>query len=163
MNLHQKLAAVGIGLLLAGAGFAIAQTTPVPTVTNVGPNDLFNDVVNGVPQVGNRYASASQIAGVPGYYNMGTISTDAAYHVTNGVTNIFAHATGTVTVETITTEPNPGDGKRECYWADQATTTLTWSANTGQTVDGNVVAAGTQYVSNCITFVTKNATWYSSN
>ena len=150
----------------AAVGFAVAQGVSVPKVANVGANDLFQDIVNGQPQAGNVYASAGQISGVQLYANETTAvngTGDPAYHFTNGVVNAFAHASGAITTATLTTEPNPTDGKRECWWADQTTTTLAWTANTGQTIDGNKHAAGIQYVSNCIVYQASNATWYSSN
>lgn len=155
------LALVGAAVLLGG-GFALAQAV-VPPVTNVGPTDVFQDIVGGAPSAGNKYATAAQINAVQGYKNLGTVSTDPAYVNTNGVFNIFAHGSGTITAVTITMEPNPADGKRVCYWADQTTTTLTWTANTGQTIDSNKHAAGVQYASNCMTYVASSATWFSSN
>jgi hypothetical protein len=149
-----------VGLFLAGA--AVAQTISVPQVVNVGPSDLFNDVVGGQPRAGNQYATAAQIAGVPGYHSFGTISADPAYTVPNGVTDLFGHGASTITAVTITTEPNPADGKRECYWADQTTTTLTWTANTGQTINANVPAAGVAKTSSCITYQASSATWFAS-
>ena len=153
-------------LVGVGVSMAISQTTPVPKVVNVGPTDLFQDVVAGSPVVGNVYATAAQINGVEGYKNLTTAvggTGDPAYTFTSGVVNAFAHGTGTIGTVTLTTEANPGDGQRECWWADQTTSTLTWTANTGQTVDSNVHAAGVQYISNCITYQASNKTWYSSN
>ena len=159
----KKIAGLAGLVLVAGIGFAIAQTISVPQVVSVGPTDLFADVVAGQPTNRSSYATAAQINGVQGYKNLGTVSTDPAYTVANGVTNIFGHAAGTVTAVTLTTEANPGDGKRECYWLDQTTTTLTWTANTGQTIGSNVLTAGVAKVTQCITYQASNATWYSSN
>ncbi len=147
---------------LIGLGAVVGQTMTLPQVVNVGPSDLFQDVVGGQPNAQSKYASAGQISGVSAYHNFGTITTDPAYTVPNGITNLFAHAAGTITTVTITTEPNPTDGKRECWWLDQTTSTLTWTANTGQTISANVHAAGVQYNANCITYVASSATWISS-
>lgn len=157
----KKIITIAVALL-GIAGFAFAQSV-VPKVTNVGPTDVFQDIVGGAPSAGNKYATAAQINAVQGYHNLGTVSTDPAYVNTNGVFNIFAHASGTITLVTITMEPNPADGKRVCYWADQTTTTLTWTANTGQSIDSNKHAAGVQYQSNCMTYVASSATWFSAN
>ena len=158
---------VFLATLIAGAlgvaGAVLAQSVTVPQVQSVGPTDLFNDVVGGQPKSGNVYARAAQINAVPGYKNLGTITTDPAYTVTSGVQNIFGHAAGTITVVTITLPISPGDGRRVCYWADQTTTTLTWTAGTGATVDSNVHAAGVQYNSNCVTYQASDATWHSAN
>ncbi len=70
------------------------------------------------------------------------------------------HAAGTITTSTITTEPNPTDGKRECYVLDQTTTTLTWTANTGQTVSTTIRASGVASVPTCIFYNATTATWY---
>ena len=104
-------------LLAVGLGLALAQGVVVPKVVAVGPNDLFQDIVNGQPQAGNFYASAGQISGVQLYANETAAvggTGDPAYHFVNGVVNAFAHATGAITTATLTTEPNPSDGKREC-------------------------------------------------
>lgn len=153
-------ALVGAAVLLGG-GFAFAQAV-VPPVTNVGPTDVFQDIVGGAPSAGNKYATAAQITNVPGYKFFGTITTDPAYTFTNGVTNAFAHAAGTITTVTLTTPPNPADGARLCWWLDQTTTTLTWTANTGQTIGSNVHAAGVQYNPNCVTYQASTTTWFGS-
>lgn len=154
---------VTLGLAaLFGIGSAFAQVPSIPKVTNVGTLDLFQDIQNGNPQAPSIYATAAQIAGVPGYKALGTISTDPAYTFTNGVTDLFAHAAGTLTLATLTTEPNPADGKRECWYLDQTTTTLTWTANTGQTINASVPAAGVAKNPNCITYVASSQTWFAS-
>lgn len=158
----RTLAFAAVALLGLGGSAALAQTIVMPQVTSVGPTDLFQDVVRGVPSAQNQYATAAQIAGVPGYHSFGTITTDPGYTVPNGVTDLFAHAAGSITLVTITTEPNPADGKRECWYLDQTTTTLTWTANTGQTINASVHAAGVQYNPNCITYVASSATWFGS-
>ena len=48
-------------LLFAGA--ASAQIVNVPQVTSVGPNDLFQNVINGVPQAPAYYASQGVLSG----------------------------------------------------------------------------------------------------
>ena len=153
---------IGALFAICFGGFALAQTISVPQVTNVGPTDLFNDVVGGSPKAGNVYATAAQIAGVPGYKNLGTVTTDPAYTVANGVSNIFGHGTTTISAVTITMEPNPADGKRICYVADQTTTTFAFVANTGQTVS-STRTAGVQYIPNCMTYSAATQTWYQSN
>ena len=44
----------------------LAQTQQPPQVQTVNPTDLFQDVVNGIPQAGNQYASALTLAGYNG-------------------------------------------------------------------------------------------------
>jgi hypothetical protein len=105
----------------------------------------------------------AQVTAISGYKDLGTISTDPAYTATTGVWNVFGHAAGTITAVTLTTPASPGDGQRLCYWADQTTTTLTFTANTGQTIDGSVLAAGVAKVSQCITYSSTTKAWRSSN
>ena len=161
MTFRKSLLAAGALFALAG-GLAIAQTPIVPQVVNVGPTDLFQDVVGGVPRAGNVYATAAQIAGVPGYASLGTLVTTNTYTFTNGVTDAFGHAAGTLAAIGLTTEPNPGDGKRECFYLDQIVSALTWTANTGQTINANVPAASAAKIPNCITYVAASATWFAS-
>lgn len=158
--IKKLLAIAAVALFGVAGGYAIAQV--VPKVTNVGPADVFNDVVGGVAGQSNKYATAAQITNVPGYKFFGTITTDPAYTFVNGVTNAFAHAAGTISTVTLTTPANPADGARICWWLDQTTTTLTWTANTGQTIGANVHGAGVQYNPNCITYQASSSTWFSS-
>jgi len=160
------LAALGaLGVL--GAGYAIGQVT-LPTVTSVGTHDLFNVLVNGVPVAGNRYATAAQINGVPGYKVLYS-GADAAgqtitYTQTSGVSNVFAYSSGSaITSVTITTDSSPGDGERLCYVGDgAATTSLTFTAATGQTIKPTI-SAGVSDVPICLTYVASAAAWYRSN
>lgn len=154
--------AAAAALMLAG-GYAIAQTIPVPTVVGVNPADLIPLVRNGVPQARTSYATAAMIAGVPGYANLGTLVTTNTYTFTNGVTDAFGHAAGTLAAIGLTTEPNPTDGKRECFYLDQVVTALTWTANTGQTIDSHVFGGATlAHQPYCITYVASSATWFNS-
>ena len=149
--------------LIAATPNGIITTTVVPTVTNVAPTDLFRDVQLGVPTAGSAYATAAQINGPQGYYNMGAFNTtSASYTAGNAVTNIFGYPTGTATLVTITMAPNPADGQRVCFLSTQTTSTLTFTANTGQTVT-NGPSAGVANVPLCMTYVASTATWERSN
>lgn len=158
----KKLLALGVALLIAG-GVALAQTIALPTVVSVASGvDLIQIVPGGVGHAGNQYTTANLITNVPGYHFFGTITTDPGYTIPNGITNVFAHAAGTITLVTLTTPANPGDGARACWYLDQTTTTLTWTANTGQTIGANVHAAGVTNTPNCITYQASSTTWFSS-
>lgn len=159
--MKKLLIALG-AVLLATGGLALAQAIPSTPVTGVGPTDVFVVIPGGVPSAQSKTATAGLITNVPGYKFFGTITTDPAYTFTSGVTNAFAHAAGTITTVTLTTPASPADGARICWWLDQTTTTLTWTANTGQTIGGNVHAAGVQYNPNCITYQQSSATWFGS-
>jgi hypothetical protein len=156
-----------IATLLAGAlgvGYALAQAVPVPQVAAVNATaDLIQVIPGGAPTARSVYGTAAQVTAISGYKDLGTITTDPAYTATTGVWNVFGHATGTITAVTLTAPASPGDGQRLCYWADQTTTTLTFTANTGQTIDASVLAAGVAKVSQCITFSSTTKAWLSSN
>ena len=53
------IAAAWLGWLAPLGGAAQAQ--PIPQVQNIGPNDLFPDIVNGNPAVPGYYANANQV------------------------------------------------------------------------------------------------------
>jgi hypothetical protein len=146
-----------------GLGALIAQTITAPGVIHVNPADLFLDVVNGQPTAQGVYARADQISSQWAYKDLGTITTDPAYTVTGAIVNIFGHSTGTVTAVTITTPVNPGDGRRICYYNDHTTTTLTFTASTGQSIDSNVVAAGVANIPACIVYNATSTVWKNSN
>lgn len=167
-------AAAAAALVLAG-GYALAQTAPTFQSAHVNPTDLFPHAVNGVATAQTQFVTAPQISGPEGYFALNK-GADAhgdtlTYTATAGVVNIFAYATtSAITSVTITTEANPGDGQRECYVSvGEATTTLTFTANTGQSLNAAVAAissasaASTTNTSICITYVANQATWYRSN
>jgi hypothetical protein len=79
------------GLLIAG-GFALkAQTIIIPKVTQIGVNDVFQDVVNGAPQAQNYYATAAQL-GVYGMTLSGAIDGNRLIGGDFG-TNLWAYTT----------------------------------------------------------------------
>ena len=146
---------------MAAAGIALAQTYPPPVVGTVGTADLFQDVVNGTGQSQSNYASAAQIAGVPGYVNGGVAVTAWTYTFGNSTTDYFIQPAGTLATGTLTAAASPSDGQRECFLSSQTQTALTWSANTGQTMN-NAPTAGVANVPACMTFSKASATWYRS-
>lgn len=54
-----------LGLLVAGGVGLLAQTISIPQVQNIGPSDLFQDIVGGMPSAQNQYATAAQIGTYP--------------------------------------------------------------------------------------------------
>ena len=112
----------------------------------------------------NVYGTVAQVA--PRYPAITTSARSRlipAYTAKTGEWNIFGHSTGTVTAVTLTTPASPGDGQRLCYYNDHTTTTLTFTANTGQTIDSNVVAAGVANIPACITYNGTTLAWKNSN
>lgn len=64
----KKLFGVALLASLAIGGFALAQQIPAPLVTfqvpivqAIGPNDVIQDIVGGIPTVGNQYVTAPQL------------------------------------------------------------------------------------------------------
>ncbi len=159
MKHRLPLLAGGAVLLALAGGIAIAQVT-VPKVLSVGPTDLFQVVVKGSPGPGNSYATAAQVSGVFGYKNGGAASTGFAYTFTAGQRYYFIQPADTLDAGALTTEANPGNGQVECLFSTQIVTALTWTANTGQTLDTAVPSAGAANALQCIQYNTSAAKWY---
>jgi hypothetical protein len=152
-----------IGLLVAATPNGVITGPVVPTVNNVGPTDLFQDIVGGVPRAQNFYVSAAQINGVQGYLNLGAFNTTTfTATLGNSTTNVFGQPAGTAASVTLNLPPIPGDGQRVCFLSTQTTTALTFAPNTGQTVT-NGPTAGVANVSLCMTYVAALSTWFRSN
>jgi hypothetical protein len=109
-----KIAAVAaLGIAVLGGYQALkAQTISVPQVTSIGASDLFQDVVGGVPVVGNVYASAALL----GNYSASLAGNNVTNDLIGGdfTVNLFQDG---ATVSTITTAAT--------YVADQ------WAAFSG--------------------------------
>ena len=156
---YRAILASVAGLAICAA-VAYAQTIVVPTVTSVGTTDLFLDVAGGQPTAQGVYATASQIANVPGYrYTVAT--TGFSITVPNGVSYELLNPAGTLATGTFTFAPNPGDGARSCFFSTQTQTAVTLTANTGQSVANAITAmtANTQY---CYTYDAALSTWERS-
>lgn len=160
--------ALVIGLVSFGAAVAQTQSPAlssqnlvIPQVPTIGTTDLFQDVVNGYPTAPSSYATAAQIAGVPGYVNGGAVVTAWTFTFANSQTSYFVQPAGTLATGTLTTAANPSDGQRECFLSTQTQTALTWSANTGQTIN-SAPTAGVANTPICITFAKASATWFRS-
>ena len=174
MKLNRNLLAGLFAAALAVGGLismATGQVTLPGLQSGMSQADQFLDVVNGVPQAQGQYALGIQISGVQGYEalygGLDAHGQTITYTATAGVTNIFAYATtSAITSVTITTEAHPGDGQRECYMGvGEATTTLAFTANTGQSLQTGAsgISAGVSNVGICITYVKSLAEWFRSN
>lgn len=82
---------LGIGAIVGAGAIALAQTISIPTVQAIGPTDLFQDVVGGVPVAGNVYASAAQL----GNYSATLPGNNAENALVGGdaTTNLFQRTT----------------------------------------------------------------------
>ena len=92
----------------------LAQTQQPPQVQTVNPTDLFQDVVNGIPQAGNQYASALTLAG----YNGSLPARANALVGGDATTNLFQRAT---TGASETTTVTYGGPDRWAYWSGTST------------------------------------------
>lgn len=117
-----NLAAAALAALLIG-GAAEAQY-PVPQVQSIGPNDLFQDVVNGIPQAQSFYASAALLSG--------TFSSAGANFIIGGdpSTNLFQRTL------TPTTAVTGGTGATVVYTADRW---ASWEALAGSTANSTAI------------------------
>ncbi len=154
-------ALIAAALVASLGGLALAQTFPAtPQVATIGTTDLFAVSVAGTPGMQAQYASAAQIAGVPGYvYNVPLTGFSLTF--ANSQTNMILNPAGTLATGTLITEPNPSDGQRECVLSTQTQTGLTWTANAGQSI-ANAPTALVANVPACMTYVKSLTTWERS-
>jgi hypothetical protein len=146
-------------LALAG-GYAIAQTYPVAILPTLSPStDVTNVVPGGVPQAQAQYAHLGQISGAILYQDLGVATTGNTYTYTSGQKVIFMRPSATLGAVTLVTESNPSDGQVECFTSTQTTTSLTWTAATGQTMNPTITA-GVANVPICLIYEKASATWY---
>lgn len=104
-----------IGLLALGA-VAYSQVPSVPQVTSINSNDLFQDVVNGFPQAGNQYASATLLGNYAA--SLGGNNPENALIGGDATTNLFAYGT---TGSSVTTTVTYGGPNRWAYWSGAST------------------------------------------
>ena len=88
MKKFRALGIAAIALAVLGTA-AIAQIT-LPQVQSIGPNDLFQDVVNGQPSTGNQYASAALLNST---FGNGTPSRGNAIIGGDASTNLWQRST----------------------------------------------------------------------
>lgn len=153
--------ALAIAFGLALGGYGIAQTITVPQVNNVGSSDLFQDVINGAPGPISFYATAAQINGVIGYTNQGVLATGQSLTFGNSTQEILAQSSGTIAALTLNASANPGDGQLNCYFNTQATTALTWNANSSiftQSISG-APSAGVANTKYCMMWSRSSGSW----
>lgn len=134
------LLAIGAGLF----GFAVAayaQSTPVPQVSIIGPNDLIQVVPNGVGSAQSLYAKPAQITSQMGYVKASPL-TAFSYTFGNSQSILVLTHSSTIAQGTVTLAAAPSDGALECVFAQNIVTTLNSVANTGQTIDNAVTTIG---------------------
>lgn len=150
-----RLGLLALSLL---SGTAYAQVLPIPIVPQVGANDLFQDVVGGMPSAQSAYATAGQINNVVSVVQTVPLT---AFTITQaqGVTWTAINPAGTLATGTFTFEPIAVNGSRACFVSSQTQTAVTFTANTGQSVSGNPTSmvAGTAV---CFTYIAASSTWF---
>jgi hypothetical protein len=148
-----------VGLLGAASliGVAIAQTISVPTVTNIGSTDLIQVLPGGNPRVGNQYANPKQITAQYGYYKSSP-ATGFTYTFAANVTKAVFTPSTTLSTGSITLTAAPNDGQQDCFWSKNIVTTLTVSANTGQSINDAVTTVGAAGHA-CYVYSQSDATW----
>lgn len=160
MKVFRKILSSVAVFAAVGIGFALAQVYPVPLLPYFAPStDLVQVVQGGVPNAAARYVYAGQLSGALLYQNLGVITTGNTYTFASGQGYILAQPAGTLAAVTLVTEANPSDGQKECFISTQTTTSLTWSANTGQSISG-APTAGVAQTAACMIYVKSVATWY---
>ena len=148
-----------VGLLGAASliGVAIAQTISVPTVTNIGSTDLIQVLPGGNPRAGNQYANPKQITAQYGYYKSSP-ATGFTYTFAANVTKAVFTPSTTLSTGSITLTAAPNDGQQDCFWSKNIVTTLTVSANTGQSINDAVTTVGAAGHA-CYVYSQSDATW----
>lgn len=154
---YKSWALASAAVIILGVS-AIAQSIPaLPVLPTVNTDDLFQDIPHGSPVIGNQYVTAAQIAGVPGYVKVVPL-TGFSLTFANTQTDMILNPAGTLATGTLITAPNPSNGQRECVLSSQTQTALTWTANTGQTIN-NAPTALVAMVPVCLTYSSSNLTW----
>lgn len=106
--------ALGLGLALF-ATIATAQAPAPPQVQSIGPNDLFQDVVNGQAQAGNFYANGALL----GNFSATQPGGNADNFIIGGdAQNLFQRGT---TGSSVTTTVTYGGPDRWAYWSGTST------------------------------------------
>jgi hypothetical protein len=155
----KKLFAAACLAFWALTGVVFAQALPTPTqVQQINPADLFQDIVNGQPIAQSQYASAAQIAGVPGYQYVVPL-TAFSIQALNATSNLYLNPAGTLATGTVLLALNPSDGQVFCIESTQTQTALTVTGATGQTVGGSAVTALVANTKVCWFYNKTIATW----
>ena len=147
--MHRLLAGAAIAALLA-LGTPAEAASPIPAGQNV------------IPACGAQGPNTYGVVPAGTYRNAGVQTTGWALTFAHCQTYMFIQAAGTLATGTLTTEPNPLDGQRECFASNQIQTALTWAANTGQTLATTADPPAALGAPVCQIYVGSAGTWYPS-
>lgn len=157
MKRSLKIGSAITGAVALFALAAVAQTISIPQQSSVGSSDLIQVIPNGNPRVGNVYVKPAQLTSQSGYYKSAPAT---GFTFTFGNSQSFAAFAPSTTLSTgtVTLAPSPSDGARECIFTTNTITTLTVSANTGQSIN-NAVTTLSANTNACYLFSLSNLTW----
>lgn len=151
-------------VLLVGAGIALSQSYPGPTVSTIhngstGTADLISIIPYGVGVVNNVYVSPQQITVTKGYAK-NQANNGLYYQYTFGNSqSVMDFSSGTTaTYAYVTMAPSPSDRTEACLYGIAAITTLYLNANTGQTIN-NAITSTSSNVRYCYLYGLSNAAW----
>ena len=147
-------------ILLIGAS-AFAQTLPQVQTIN-GTNDRMQVVPNGSPSAQSVYAAPNQVTVTKGYVvNPSTNGTSYNYTFGNSTSRMIFDPGASGAGVTIVAAANPSDGAEQCLFST-ANLLVTWSANTGQTINDAIttLAANAQA---CYLFASAQSAWVRSH
>ena len=106
-----------LGGLAFAALFVVAAQAAPPQVTQINPGDLFQDIVNGSPQVGNQYAPASLLQN---YLGVGAPTRGNALIGGDATTNLWQHGTAGTGLSSATATYT-GSADRWAYFSGAST------------------------------------------
>jgi len=154
----KKLLAFGALALLATS---VAAQNTVPSVPFSDVNTLIPVVPQGAASAKTVTAPLPVVTGVHGYANALAAVTAWTHTFSNAEEYFMMQPSGTLANGTIITAPSPGDGQRECFFSTQTQSSITWTANTGQTLSG-APTAGVANTPVCMIYDKADAAWYRS-
>jgi len=156
----RKIAAMGaFALMLAGPAFA-QLNPPASNPGKVTQTDLVPIVPGGAPSAAQPFVNPGQIGAMLNEQDAVPVT---GFSITplNTTSLLFLNpATTPLATGTVTMPANPGSGQEFCLLDSGVVTTLTVSANTGQSLVGTAVAATVAGTSYCWRYISLTSTWY---
>lgn len=155
---HSHIAVLGLGAALAMALASAAAAQSAPTqVLQIHPTDLIQVLPYGIPQPVWVFASPAQLTSQYGYVKNVPL-TGFSLIFGNAQSYLGLNPGGTLAAGTVTLAPAPSDGARECIFSTQTITSLTVSANSGQSIN-NAVTTLSANTGACYLYSASNLTW----
>jgi hypothetical protein len=154
-----------LAVLLASTA-AFAQTGPAvtpmpgaPIAPAMNQDDAVMFARHGVGSVPPGYAHPGMLGA---FLNESDVVPVTAFAITpaDNVSLLFLNPAGTLATGAITFPAHPGSGQEFCWLSSQTQSAVTMTANTGQTVVGTAVTAGTAGISYCWRYIAATSTWY---